>query len=227
MSPTASPIPAPRPILHGYFRSSATFRVRIALNLKRIPYEQVTYQLRKDEHRARGYLRLNPQGLVPTLQINGLVLSESLAIVEYLEETYPAPPLLPGRPDERARIRSIAQLIACDIHPLNNLRVLKYLRDPLHVREEDVKKWYNTWIGEGFRALEARLVEDDASGTFLHGDTPTLADIALIPQVVNAATYQLDMSHYPTIQRVFEAAMSLSEFAAAHPARQPDAQALP
>jgi maleylacetoacetate isomerase len=220
-------MPAPsRPILHGYFRSSASFRVRIALNIKDIAYDQITYQLRRGEHRAPEYLRLNPQGLVPTLQIGDLFLTESLAIIEYLDEVFPQPSLLPSSPAERARVRALAQLIACDIHPVNNLRVLQYLRDPLGQSEERVRTWYNKWISDGFAALEARLSLERHSGTFLHGDTPTIADVALIPQVTNAANYQLDMSPYPTIERVFTAAMSLTAFAAAEPSNQPDAQVL-
>ena len=212
-----------KPVLHGYFRSSASFRVRIALNLKGLPFDQVTYRLRRGEQRAPTFLAFNPQGLVPALEIDGLVLTESLAMIEYLDEKYPEPPLLPESPRERARVRSLAQLIACDVHPINNLRVLKYLRERLHVTEDGIRSWYNHWLVQGFRALETRIVSEGLSGSFLHGDSPTMADAALIPQVVNAATYQLDMSPYPTVGRIFAAAMRFPAFSAAQPARQPDA----
>jgi len=214
---------AVRRVLHGYFRSSASFRVRIALNLKGLPFEQVTYRLRRGDQRSETFLAMNPQGLVPMLEINGLVLTESLAIVEYIEEMYPDPPLLPVMPAERARVRSLAQIIACDIHPINNLRVLKYLRNDLGTSEDAIRAWYNHWINEGFAALETRLSSERGCGTFLHGDTPTLADVALIPQVVNATTYQLDLSPYPIIQRIFASAMALPAFSSALPANQPDA----
>src|ERR1700677_2269911 len=172
-----------RRVLHGYFRSSASFRVRIALNLKGLPFEQITYRLRRGEQRSAAFLTVNPQGLVPALEIDGLVLTESLAIVEYLDEAYPDPPLLPASPAERARVRSLAQIIACDIHPINNLRVLGYLRDQVRLSEDATRAWYNHWLGEGFWALESRLSSEGGSGAFAHADAPTLADVALIPQV--------------------------------------------
>jgi maleylacetoacetate isomerase len=212
-----------RRVLHGYFRSSASFRVRIALNLKGLPFEQITYKLRRGEQRSAAFLAMNPQGLVPALEIDGLVLTESLAILEYLEETHPEPPLLPASPAERARVRSLAQIVACDIHPINNLRVLGYLRSPCGLSEDAIRVWYNHWLKEGFSALESRLSSERSSGGFVHGDTPTLADVALIPQVVNAATYELDMSRYPIIQRIFASAMALPAFSSAQPGDQPDA----
>jgi maleylacetoacetate isomerase len=212
-----------RRVLHGYFRSSASFRVRIALNLKGLPFEQITYRLRRGEQRSAAFLAMNPQGLVPALEIDGLVLTESLAILEYLEEAHPTPPLLPASPAERARVRSLAQIVACDIHPINNLRVLGYLRDPCGLSEDAIRAWYNHWLKEGFSALESRLSSERSSGAFVHGDTPTLADVALIPQIVNAATYELDMSPYPIIQRIFASAMALPAFYSAQPGQQPDA----
>jgi maleylacetoacetate isomerase len=212
-----------RRVLHGYFRSSASFRVRIALNLKGLPFEQITYRLRRGEQRSAAFLAMNPQGLVPALEIDGLVLTESLAILEYLEEAHPEPPLLPALPAERARVRSLAQIVACDIHPINNLRVLGYLRGQCGLSEDAIRAWYNHWLREGFSALESRLSSERGSGAFVQGDTPTLADVALIPQVVNAATYELDMSPYPIIQRIFASAMALPAFSSAQPGDQPDA----
>jgi maleylacetoacetate isomerase len=211
-------------ILHGYFRSSAAFRVRIALNLKNVAYDTMPHHLRRNEQRAADYLRLNPQGLVPTLEIDGRVLHQSLAIIEYLDETVPEPPLLPREPVARARVRALAQIVACDIHPIDNLRVLRYLRSPLGQDEATVQAWYNHWIAEGFTAMEALLAGHPATGVFCHGDAPTLADICLIPQVVNAGNYKLDLAPYPIIRRVFDAAMALPAFARALPANQPDAE---
>jgi maleylacetoacetate isomerase len=210
--------------LHGYFRSSAAFRVRIALNLKGVPYQNASRHLRRNEHRAPDYLALNPQGLVPTLEIDGRTLVQSLAIIEYLDETIPESSLLPADPAGRARVRAIAQAVACDIHPLGNLRVLRYLRHQCHQDQASVQSWYNHWIAEGFGGLEPMLRDGHETGTFCHGDTPSLADICLMPQVVNAQTYKLDLSPYPTIRRVFDAAMKLPAFERALPENQPDAE---
>ncbi len=210
--------------LHGYFRSSASFRVRIALNLKGIAFEQQTHHLRRGEQRAPAFLALNPQGFVPALEDGGAVLTQSLAIIEYLDETVPNPPLLPATPLARARVRALAQIVACDIHPIDNLRVLRYLRQPLGHDEATVQAWYNHWIAEGFTALETTLAASAETGRFCHGDTPGLADICLVPQVVNAANFKLDMAPYPTVQRIFTAAMALPAFARALPANQPDAE---
>jgi maleylacetoacetate isomerase len=210
--------------LHGYFRSSASYRVRIALNLKAIQYTGVTHHLRKNEHQEPAYLDLNPQGLVPAFEDEGEVMIQSLAIIEYLDETHPNPPFLPGHPGDRARVRGLAQLVACDIHPLNNLRVLRYLRKPLGHDETTVQSWYNHWIAEGFTAFEALLAGDDRTGQFCHGDEVGLADICLVPQVVNSQTFKLDMTPYPTIQRIFDNCMALDAFQRAHPQRQPDAE---
>jgi maleylacetoacetate isomerase len=210
--------------LHGYFRSSASFRVRIALNLKRIEYSDVVHHLRRNEQRAPDYLALNPQGFVPVLDDEGDVLSQSLAIIEYLDEVQPNPPLLPGHPGDRARVRALAQLVACDIHPVNNLRVLRYLRDPLGHDEATVRRWYNHWIAECFAAFEALVAEDDRTGAFCHGDEPGLADLCLVPQIVNSQTYDLDLSPYPTLTRIYDRCMALDAFQRAHPKRQKDAE---
>jgi maleylacetoacetate isomerase len=210
--------------LHNYFRSSASFRVRIALNLKQVDYDYIAHHLRQNEQRAPDFLALNPQGFVPALDDEGDVLIQSLAIIEYLDETRPNPPVLPGPPGDRARVRGLAQLVACDIHPLNNLRVLRYLRDPLGHDEAAVKSWYNHWIADGLAAFETLVADDDRTGTFCHGDEPGLADICLVPQMVNAQTYDLDMAPYPTLNRVYERCMTLDAFHRAHPKRQPDAE---
>jgi maleylacetoacetate isomerase len=213
--------------LHGYFRSSAAFRVRIALNLKKLDYASVSVHLRRGDQRNREFLGVNPQGLVPALEDpalgeNGQTLIQSLPIIEYLDETYPEPPLLPRDAAGRARVRGLAAIVACDIHPLNNLRVLRYLHRTLGQDEAALAAWYNHWIAEGFGATEALLAADGRTGRFCHGDTPGLADIALVPQVVNAERYRLDLAPYPIITRIFEACMKLDAFAAAHPQRQPD-----
>lgn len=215
-------------ILHGYYRSSAAFRVRIALALKGLPHEKVAHHLRHNAHWAPDYIARNPQGLVPALDVGGeaggRVLTQSLAIIEYLDEAHPAPPLLPAAAIDRAHVRSLAQTVACDIHPVDNLRVLRYLRDPLGQDEAAVATWYNHWIAEGFAAIEARLAQDSRTGRFCFGDAPGLADICLVPQVVNAGNYTLDLTPYPTITRIFDACMALDAFASAHPRAQPDAE---
>jgi len=210
--------------LYGYFRSSAAYRVRIALNLKGIAPEGRYVHLQKAQQRAVDYLALNPQGLVPALVTDeGDVLTQSLAIVEWLEETHPKPPLLPADAPGRARVRSLAQAIACDIHPLNNLRVLNYLVHTLGVSDEQKNGWYRYWIDLGFEALETRLAREPATGRFCHGDAPTLADLCLVPQVANARRFDIDLSPYPTIVRIDEACRALPAFANAAPERQPDA----
>lgn len=209
--------------LYGFFRSSAAFRVRIALNLKRLSYEQASIRLRADEQRAPAYLAVNPQGLVPALDDDGEIFIQSMAIVEYLDETHPEPAFLPGHPADRARVRALAQIIGCDIHPIDNLRVLRYLADPLGHDQRTVVTWFNHWIAKGFESLEALLARDDRTGTFCHGDTPGLADICLVPQCFNAKRHDLDMTPYPTVQRIFDACMALDAFEKARPERQPDA----
>ncbi|HLX24577.1 MAG TPA: maleylacetoacetate isomerase [Usitatibacter sp.] len=210
-------------ILIDYFRSSAAYRVRIALNLKGLATERRFVHLRKGEQRDPGYLELNPQGLVPTLIDRDTVLTQSLAIIEYLDETHPEPPLLPGDAEDRAWIRSIAQSIACDIHPIDNLRVLKYLDKTLQVDESKRNDWYAHWIRVGFEAIEARLASRPAS-RFACGETPTLADICLVPQVANAGRVKLPMEPYPRIAAVNAACLAHPAFDAARPERQPDAE---
>ena len=211
--------------LHGYFRSSAAFRVRIALNLKGLPYENAFVHLRRGEQRGAGFVGLNPQGLVPALEDGGHVLTQSLAIIEYLDETRPTPPLLPASPADRARVRALAQVVACDIHPIDNLRVLQYLQKELKADEAAVGRWFNHWIALGFTGLESMLARDKATGRFCHGDTPGLADICLVPQVFNSKRYSLDLAPYPTIRRIYEACMAHPAFDAAQPSKQPDAEA--
>lgn len=211
--------------LYGYFRSSAAFRVRIALNLKKLDYDNAFIHLRRGDQSQPEFLGLNPQGLVPALDIDDRLLTQSLAIIEYLDETHPEPPFLPSDPAGRARVRALAAIVACDIHPLNNLRVLRYLHRPLGHDPNTVETWYNHWIDSGFRALEGLLAGDRGTGAFCHGARPGLADIALVPQVVNAERYRLDMKPYPTVARIFETCMKLDAFAAAHPERQPDREA--
>ena len=212
--------------LYTYFRSSAAYRVRIALNLKGLPYEAVPVHLvkhggeqLKDEYRA-----INPSALVPSLQDEGATITQSMAIVEYLEETHPAVPLLPSAPLERAGVRALAQMIACDIHPVNNLRVLRYLVRTLGIADEAKNEWYRHWIHEGFTALEAQLARDPAPGRFCHGDTPTIADCFLVPQVYNAQRFDIDIKAYPRIAAINDACAQLPAFSAAHPSQQPDAE---
>jgi maleylacetoacetate isomerase len=211
--------------LYGYFRSSAAFRVRIALNLKGLAYEQAFIHLRKNVQSSSDYLKVNPQGLVPTLDDGGPMLSQSLAIIEYLEETHPAPALLPRDPASRARVRSLAQAIACDIHPIDNLRVLRYLAHDMKQGEKEVELWFNHWIKAGFDGIEAILAHDGKAGRFCHGDAPGMADTCLVPQVFNAKRYpSFDFKPYPTIMRVFDQCLRLPAFQAAVPEKQPDAE---
>ncbi len=211
--------------LYTYFRSSAAYRVRIALNLKGLAAEQIYLHLRKREHLEADYLKLNPQGLLPTLiDDDGVTLSQSLAILEYLDETRPQPPILPDEAASRARVRQLAQVVACDIHPIDNLKVLNYLTNELGVSDEARVTWYRHWIGQGMTALERLLADSDATGRFCHGDAPTIADICLVPQVYNAQRFDTDMSSYPTVIRINEACLQLDAFAKAAPDVQPDAE---
>jgi maleylacetoacetate isomerase len=211
--------------LYGYSRSSAAFRVRIALNLKNLDYDAASIHLRRGDQTQPAFLGVNPQGLVPALEIDGHTLIQSLPIIEYLDESHPLPPLLPPDAAGRARVRALAAIVGCDIHPLNNLRVLRYLQGSLGHDQAAIAAWYNHWIDTGFRAFESLLAGDRHTGAFCHGEQPGLADIALVPQVVNAERYQLDLAPYPTIARIFETCMKLDAFAAAHPGQQPDRDA--
>jgi len=211
--------------LYDYFRSSAAFRVRIALNLKGLAPERSFVHLRKGDQHADEYLALNPQGLVPSLVTDaGEVLTQSLAILEWLDETYPHPPLLPADAGGRARVRAIALSIACDIHPIDNLRVLNYLTGTLGVSEEQRKGWYKYWIDVGLEALETRLARESATGIFCHGDAPTIADVCLVPQLANARRIAFDFTPFPTLTRIEAACLALPAFADAAPAKQPDAE---
>lgn len=212
--------------LYTYFRSSAAYRVRIALNLKGLPYEALPVHLLKgggaqlkDDYRA-----VNPSALVPTLQDEDATITQSMAILEYLEEMHPAPPLLPSMPLERARVRALAQMVACDVHPLNNLRVLRYLVRTLGIGDDAKNDWGRHWICEGFGAFEAHLARNPVAGRFCHGDTPTFADCFLVPQVYNAQRFDVKLDLYPHIARIHDACAALPAFIAAHPAQQPDAQ---
>jgi maleylacetoacetate isomerase len=211
--------------LYGYFRSSAAFRVRIALNLKGLGYETASIHLRRNDQTRPDYLGVNPQGLVPALEDQGRTLIQSLAIIEYLDEVYPKPALLPADPADRARVRALADIVACDIHPINNLRVLRYLTHSFGRDESAIAIWYNHWIAAGFAAFERLLAQDARTGAFCHGDAPSLADVTLVPQVVNAERYQLDLAPYPTINRIYGSCINLEPFIAAHPDNQPDRDA--
>jgi len=210
--------------LYTYFRSSAAFRVRIALNLKGIAYEPAFVHLAKGEHRSGTYGAINPQALLPTLEESGQLLTQSLAIIEYLEETHPQVPLLPKDPPGRARVRSLSLLIACEIHPVNNLRVLQHLRKALGQSEEAVNAWYRHWIADGLAKFEADLTRINAGGRFCHGDAPSMADCCLVPQIFNAQRYQCDTAPYPATMRVFAECMKIDAFDRAQSSKQPDAE---
>jgi maleylpyruvate isomerase len=197
--------------------------LRIALNLKGLTYEYSAVDLRRNEHQSARYKALNPQGFVPTLEIDGQVLIQSPAILEWLEERYPSPALLPGDSSDRARVRAIAAIIGCDIHPLNNRRILEYLRGALHCDQNMVNLWCETWITAGFDAIEALLAADRSRGAFCVGRTPTLADAYLVPQVESARRFKVDVLRWPCISAVDAACGQLEAFQAAAPARQPDA----
>ncbi len=211
--------------LYTYFRSSAAFRTRIALNLKGLAYEAAFVDLRAaaSAHRKPEFLAVNPQGLVPALEDDGATFAQSLAIIEYLDETYPEPPLLPSSPVDRAHVRGMALAIACDVHPLNNLRVLNYLRAPLGQDEEAVNAWYRHWIGEGFRGLEEDAKRVSGDGRHMFGATITLADIYLVPQMYNARRFKCALEGYPTLRAICDHLETLPAFANATPEVQPDA----
>lgn len=208
-------------VLHNYWRSGTSYRTRIALNLKGLDYAQVTYDLRTGGQNDPAYRVLNPQGLVPALEADGTVLTQSPAILEWLDERYPEPPLLPHNPNDRAIVRAMAALVACDIHPLNNLRVLTALKQDFAATPEQIKAWAQRWISDGFAALEPLIAR--FGGDYAFGDTPTLADCYLVPQAYSAERFGVDMTPYPRLAAAVKAANSLPAFAAAHPSRQPDA----
>lgn len=209
--------------LYTLFRSSAAFRTRIALNLKGIQYQSQATALLKNEHRKPEYLALNPQGLIPALDLGEEVLSQSLAIIEYLDETHSTPRLLPEDPIARAHVRSMALAIACDIHPLNNLRVLNYLKSELGQDDEATTRWYRHWVAEGFRGLEVQAREHSRAQRYLFGDAVSLADICFVPQMYNARRFKTDLAAFPTLVAITTHLESLPAFAAARPEAQPDA----
>ena len=213
--------------LHSYFRSSAAYRVRIALALKGLAFDTAVVHLLRGggEQLQDAYRSINPAALVPALQDGGATLTQSLAILEYLEETHPQPPLLPADALGRARVRALACTVACDIHPVNNLRVLNYLRDTLYADDAARSNWALHWMALGLRALEQHLAHEPATGLCCHGDTPTLADCCLVPQLFNARRFGLDLAPYPTLVRIDQHCAALPAFAIAHPAQQPDAPA--
>ena len=209
--------------LFTYFRSSASFRVRIALNLKGLAYEASFVHLPKGEHRAAPYSKVNPQALTPTLELDdGDALAQSLAIIEYLDETHPQPSLLPRDSKGRARVRSLSLLVACEIHPLNNLRTLQYLKRQLGQSDEQMNTWYRHWVADGLAKYEAEIA--GRAGRFSYGDAPTMADCCLVPQIFNAQRYQCDLAPYPVTMRVFGECMRLDAFDRAQPSKQPDAE---
>jgi maleylpyruvate isomerase len=212
--------------LYSYFRSSASYRVRIALNLKGLSYDYVPVHLIRGggEQLAPAYRAINADALVPVLDDGGETIPQSLAIIEYLEERYPEPSLLPRDVRARAYVRSLALQVACEIHPLNNPRVLKYLTETLGATETTKTEWYRHWIAAGFETLEMRLSRDGCPGQFCYGDKPTLADLCLIPQVFNARRFKIDTQCYPTIQRIYDGAMEVDAFVRAAPGSQPDAE---
>jgi maleylacetoacetate isomerase len=207
-----------RAVLHDYFRSSAAYRVRIALNLKRVEYESRSIDLRSGEQRSLEYRALNPLGFVPMLEIDDHRLTQSLAIIVYLDQHFPDPPLMPADSADQAHVRALALTIACDIHPLNNLRVLKYLGGALGIEEEQRNAWYRHWVAEGLTALEALAAQ--RSGSFLFGNTPSLADVCLVPQMYNARRFDVPLDAFPTLVRADASANVLPPFADAHPDKQ-------
>lgn len=212
-----------KPVLFDYFRSSASYRVRIALNLKGIDHESVAVDLRAGAQRDATYRERNPQGFVPMLEIDGQRLTQSLAIIAYVEETRPDPPLLPPDPADRALVRAMALTVACDIHPLNNLRVLQFFENTWHVPQPEREDWVKHWIAEGFAAIETLLADHPSTGRFCEGDTPSIADCCLLPQVYNARRFGVSMDAYPTIARIEAECLAMDAFDAARPERQPDA----
>ncbi|ERL55132.1 maleylacetoacetate isomerase [Psychrobacter aquaticus] len=209
--------------LYSYFRSSTSYRTRIAMNLKGLEYDYVAVNLAQDEQLNAAFKSINPQGLVPVLQSDDLLLYQSPAILEWLEEVYPENPLLPKDAIGRMHVRAISAMIGCDMHPINNRRILQYLRNELSVDEDDVMVWCNRWISEGFEALETRLAEDKNRGKFCYGNHPTFADCYLIPQVSSARRFKVDLNPYPNIVEIDTYCRKLKAFADADPMMQPDA----
>lgn len=210
--------------LHNFFRSSTSTRLRVALNLKNVPYDYVSYVLRRGDTKSEPYLEMNPAGLVPVLERDdGKFMTQSLAIMEWLEENYPSPPLLPKDPDGRARVRALSYMIACEVHPLNNLRVLGYLERRFGADEAAQKEWFTHWVTETFDALETTLARDEETGKFCHGNDPGLADICLYAQVWNNQRFGIEIGRWPTISRIFETLDTIAAFRSAAPPFQPDA----
>lgn len=213
------------PVLHNYFRSSTSYRVRIALALKGIDYDYEAFHLRRAEQRTPRFLALNPQGLVPALTwSDGRVFTQSMAIIEYLDEVVPEPPLLPQDPVGRQRVRSLSQIVALDIHPINNLRVLAYLKEHFGADEKAQADWFRHWVREAFDALEQRLATDPETGLYCHGDTVSMADLCLAAQLTNNKRFDVDMQPYPTIRRIGAALEEIEAFRRAAPGNQPDSE---
>jgi len=211
--------------LYTFFRGSSPFRVRIALNLKGLAYDSASVHLAKGEQRKPPYAAINPQSLVPALVLDdGQVLTQSLSIIEYLDETHPQPPLLPKDALGRARVRMLALIVACEIHPLNNARTLAHLRKAMSQTDDQVNAWYRHWVADGLAKVEASLNHFPGTGRFCHGDSPTMADCCLVPQVFNAKRFECDTKPYPTVMRIFDECMKLEAFDRAQPAKQPDAE---
>jgi len=209
--------------LYGYFRSSASYRIRIILNYKKLDYDSIAVMLSRAEHLGDEFRNVNPQGFVPALDIGAAIIAQSPAIAEYLEETYPEPPLLPVDALDRARVREIVGIVGCDIHPIQNLRILKYLRSEFGQDDDAVAAWCRRWIGDGFSVIEKLAAERSSNGRHVIGDAPTLADVWLVPQVFNARRFGLDLSPFPTIAGIDAHCQTLDAFAKAHPMRQADA----
>ncbi len=209
--------------LHTYYMSSAAFRVRIALNLKGIAWDPVVVDLPRGAHREPGYERAHPQALIPSLETGDATLNQSLAIMEYLDETQPGPALLPKDPLGRARVRSLALLVACEIHPLNNMRVLRHLKRVYGFDDEGINTWYGHWIADGLTKLEADLVASAETGRHCYRDEPGMADCCLVPQIFNAKRYRCELAPYPRVMRIFDACMALDAFQRAQPSAQPEA----
>ncbi|MEO3387439.1 maleylacetoacetate isomerase [Mesorhizobium sp. CAU 1741] len=212
-------------VLHNYFRSSTSYRVRIALEMKGVDYAYVPHHLRHGRHREPGYLAINPQGLVPAMIWNdGTMIAQSLAIIEFLDETIAEPPLLPSDAAGRARVRMMSQMIACDLHPVNNLRILSALRSRYGADDAEVADWFRHWVRETFGPLEKMLAESPETGTFCHGDLPGMADICLVAQVANNGRFGVDMTPYPTIRAIHDRCMEIPAFVKASPSNQPDTE---